>query len=562
MNVQLSSPGTSSKIKRYEKVISTFVKYGFEDIVSHPPFSRLFPQTNILVPSRQGKKVSQFTRNERIRLLCEELGTTFIKFAQIASNRPDLLPEDLIDELTKLQDAAPVVPVEEIYEILNAELLRPIDELVEYFDEKPLASASMAQVHRARLIGGKEVVLKIQRPGIRKLIATDVSIFKSLVAIIETYFPQFKAYNPAELVKMFEVSISKELSFRAETNNLKEFKRLFRKHPEVYVPEHYGELCTDKVICMEFIDGYKITDLETLSKFGISGKELAIRGIGLYFEQVFEHGFFHADPHPGNIFVLEDGRVVFIDYGMMGIVLEEDKLNFANLLLSMYKKDHEGLKQTILKYSDGLSKEKQLELEYDINDFLRDYTNISIENIDGNEVMKGLNALFFDYKIRIPSHVLLLLKALVIIEGVGLKIDPEYDIIANIGPYVQRLLLQKYNHKYLATEVSKSMISSLQLVKGLPSDIKEIVQKIKEGKLHIEIEHTGLSDSVKKYEIIANRISFSLIVVAFIIASSICTIAKIPPLIYNIPILGFAGLIISFLLALRLLYSIDRHGRI
>ncbi len=562
MKAKTIGPENTSRFMRYEKVFATLIKYGFEDIVSHPPFNKILPQTNVLVPSRNGKKVSQFTRHERIRLVCEELGTTFIKFAQIASNRPDLLPEPLIDELTKLQDNAPVVPIAVIQDMLAAELPRPVDELLDFFDETPLASASMAQVHRARLKGGKEVVLKIQRPEIRAEIAADIAILKNIVSIIDNYFPQYQVYNPGALVKMFEQSINEELSFKAEARNLRQFQHMFANNPDVFIPELYEELSTDRIICMEYVDGYKVTDLENLRAFKITGQDLALRGIQLYFEQVFEHNFFHADPHPGNIFVLEDGRIAFLDFGMMGTIIESDKGLFANILLSMYEQDVQGLKKAILKFSSGLDKEKQRELEYDIINVLRNYTNVSIENIDGNEVMKGLNALFFDYKIRIPPNLLLLLKALIIIEGVGLKLDPDYDIIANIGPYVKKLLATKYDPQKWGKDVLRSIEESSLLIKDLPEDIREIIHKIKEGKLHVEFEHKGLDPVLQKTDIFINRIAFTLITVAIIVSSSIIIVADVPPRVYNISVLGFAGLIVAAVLTIRLLVAISRHGRI
>ncbi len=562
MKAKAISPENTSRFMRYEKVLATLIKYGFEDIVSHPPFNKVLPQTNILVPSRNGKKVSQYTRYERIRLVCEELGTTFIKFAQIASNRPDLLPEPLIEELTKLQDNAPAIPLPVIRQMLDAELPRPVDELLEYFEEKPLASASIAQVHRARLHGGKEVILKIQRPEIRAEIAADIAILKNIVSIIDGYFPQYQVYNPAALVRMFEQSINEELSFKAEARNLRQFRNMFAQNPDVFIPDLYEELSTDRIICMEYVDGYKVTDLENLRAFKITGKDLALRGIRLYFEQVFEHSFFHADPHPGNIFVLEDGRIAFLDFGMMGTIIESDKVLFANILLAMYEQDVQNLKKAILKFSSGLDKEKQRELEYDIINVLRNYTNVSIENIDGNEVMKGLNALFFDYKIRIPPNLLLLLKALVIIEGVGLKLDPEYDIIANIGPYVKKLLAQKYDPQKLGKDVLRTIEEGTLLVKDLPEDIREIIRKVKEGKLHVEFEHKGLGPVLQNTDIFINRIAFTLITVAIIVSSSIIIVADVPPRVYNISVLGFIGLIIAAVLTFRLLYAISRHGRI
>ncbi|MDF1698428.1 MAG: AarF/ABC1/UbiB kinase family protein [Saprospiraceae bacterium] len=552
---------STAKLLRYEKVVAILIKYGFEDLLSHPPFNKIIPQTNVFVPVRHGKKVSQFSRYERIRMACEELGTTFIKFAQIASNRPDLLPEELITELEKLQDQAPEVPIEDIKETLEQELPAPFSDVLDYFNPVPLARASMAQVHRARLRGGKEVVLKIQRPGIQQTIELDIAILKNLVSIVNNYFPQYLVYQPQELVKMFEESITEELSFNLEANNLEHFQKMFQGNEEVFIPSIYRELCTDKIICMELVEGYKITDLKSLQKYNITGKSLAKRGIRLYFEQVFEHGFFHADPHPGNIFVLKDGRIAFIDYGMVGTVIDSDKILFARILLSMYERDVQGLKKAILKFSSGLTKEEERAFEYDVIYFLRQYSRISIENIDGNEVMRGLNSLFYDYKIKIPSNLLLLIKALVIIEGVGLKLDPEYDIIENIGPFVQRLISKKYNPNRLQKELFRSIEDTSEMVKEFPSDVRSIINKIKEGKIHVEIEHKGLGPFAHSLDKTVNRLSFTLIIVAVIIASSLIIVAKIPPFYYEIPLLGVIGFTISGILTLWLINAIRKANK-
>jgi len=548
----------TNKLWRYEKVIATLVKYGFEDILSHPPFSSILPQTSMVVPSRNGRKVSQYSRYERIRMVCEELGTTFIKFAQVASNRPDLIPEDLIFELEKLQDQAPRVPLEQINRVIETELVRPLDQMVESFESEPLACASMAQVHRAVLNGGKQVVLKIQRPGIRETVRADIDILHSLVNVIESYFPQYEHYNPSELLKMFEQSIQEELSFRLEAQNLIHFQNMFRDNHDVFIPSIYRELSTDKIICMEYVDGHKITDLENLAQHNVTGEELAKRGISLYFEQVFEHGFFHADPHPGNIFVLEDGRIAFIDFGMVGSVMERDKVLFAKILLSMYTQDVQGLKKAILKFSTGLSKEKERDFEYDVIYFLRQYSSVSLEDIDGNEVMRGLNSLFFDYSIRIPSNLLLLIKALIIIEGVGLKLDPQYDIIQNIGPYVQRLLTRTFNPSKISKDVIKTFEDTTYLLQELPDDIREILRKVKEGKLHIEFEHKGLMPFGKELSGSIYHLSYAMIIVAALIASALLIIANVPPYYDDVPVSGIIGIGLSLVGILRLLYLVRK----
>lgn len=553
---------TQSHWKRYQKVIGVLIKYGFEDIVSHPPLSRFKSITGKLAPLRDGKSVLLYTRYERIRMVCEELGTTFIKFAQVASNRPDVLPEDLIHELTKFQDQALEVPKEKIQKILQEEYKRPLKDYFEYIDYNPLASASIAQVHRARTIGGREVVLKIQRPDISSNIEADIAILRSLVGIIEHYFPQYQAFQPRELLKMFETSILKELKFTAEAANIIRFQKQFAGHPDIYVPEVYPEYTTNQVLCMEYIDGFKITDIEAIEKTtGLTGRDLALKGIGLYFEQVFEHGFFHADPHPGNIFVMrETGQICFIDFGMMGFVLEKDQERIADLLLSISSRDIQGLKRSLIEFTEDNYLSNEQELEQDIVEFFANYESLAIENIDTDEVLRGLNALFFDYKIKVPSNLLLLIKAMLIIEGVGLELDPQYDIIKNIDPYARRLLLKRFAPEKFKGKFLRSFLQLSELVTELPEDIRETFYKIKSGKLHVEFEHKGLTPFLKKMETVSNRISFTLLLSALILGSSWIVTAEVPPYIFNISLLGFSGFVLSGLLAFRLLYSIIKHG--
>jgi ubiquinone biosynthesis protein len=555
-----ASESNTSLLGRYEQVISVLFKYGFEDVMSHPPFNRFAIANPSWVPIRDGKSVMEFTRYERIRMVCEELGTTFIKFAQIAANRPDILPDELIRELEQFHDHAPVVPSEDVLQIIENEFGKPVGELFEAFEEIPVASASMAQVHKAVLHGGKFVALKIQRPGIRQTVEQDIRILYNLAEMIESYFPDYSVFQPKELVKMFEDSIRKELRFTLEAGNLLRFQENFKNEPGILVPQIYKEFCTDHVLCMEYIDGIKLTDLDRLAKYGIKGPEIAIKGINLYYQQVFEFGFFHADPHPGNIFVLPDGRICFIDYGMMGFVLDSDKELMANLLLSIAERDVAGLKKALAKFSSNEQLLQSKDLEYDIVDFLATYSTITLQDIDGQEVMQGLQRMMFKYKIRIPQNLLLLLKALIIIEGVGLVLDPNYNIIKNIEPFVRRLLEQKYQPKKLAHNLVKAAADMTKMALNLPDDLSAIIRKVRQGKLHIEFEHKGLEKLYQKMEVVSNRIAFTLLLTALIIGSSLIIIADIPPHIYNIPALGFFGFIISGLLAFRLIFSIIKHG--
>ncbi len=553
--------GKPSLIGRYEKVIGVLLKYGFAEVVAHPPFNRFVSRWKKIVPKHHGEPVTKFTKFERIRMVCEELGTTFIKFAQIASNRPDILPQELIEELSSFQDRASPLPPETILAVLTKELGASPYDRFEYFDEHPIASASMAQVHRCGLPGGKAAVLKVQRPGIDETIEMDISILHTLARLLERHFPHLQSYQPLELVRMFEKSIRKELDFSLEANNLRRFEANFRGQPDLYVPTLYPEHCTRKVLCLEYIDGFKITNLDDLRSIGLTGPQLARKGINLYFEQVFEHGFFHADPHPGNIFVLPDQRICFVDFGMMGTILDCDKLLLGDLLLAVHQQDVKGLKHALLKFSWDEAHVNEKDLEYDIVEFFQNYYSIGLEDIDNKEVMAALNSLFFDYKIKIPSNLLLLLKALVIIEGVGLMLDPRYDIIGNIAPHARRLMEKKYAPYKLTREFIRSTGDLLRFLNALPTELYEIFRKIRKGKLHIEFEHKGLEGLNEAIGILSKRIAVSIVLGALILGSALLVMADVPPHYNNVSVLGFFGFIASGLLGIRLLISVLRHGR-
>lgn len=550
-----------SVLRRYEHVIGVLIKYGFEDFVANSAIAKFKKTARMLTPVHQGVSGLEFSTYERIRMVCEELGPTYIKFAQIASNRPDLLPDELLLELEKFQDRAVPIPAELIIKAIQEELGHPVEELFERFDAKPLASASMAQVHRARLLGGKEVVLKVQRPGIDQTIEEDIAVLKGLARMAERYMPQLASFQPVELVKMFERSIRKELKFTMEMANVRRFERNFAGNPNIYVPSVYPEYTTDRVLCMEYIDGLKITDLRALAKIGMTGPDLASKGIGLYFQQVFDYGFFHADPHPGNIFVLRDQRICFIDYGMMGTIIDSDKELLADLLLAVHEKDVEGLKKALKRFSLSSDAINDKNLEYDIIEFFDNYSSVTVDEVEGAEVMAALNALFFDYKIKIPSNLLLLMKALVIIEGVGLTLNPKYNIIGNITPFVQRLMTRKYAPEKLSKLLIRSMRSMYTLAATFPEDAREIIKKIRRGKLHIEFEHKGIEPLLNKMETVSNRIAFTLLLVALLVSSALIVVADVPPKYHGMPVVGLAGFLISGILALRLVFSIMRHGK-
>lgn len=547
--------------KRYRQVISILLKYGFADVVSHTYFSKLVPDNEKWVPTREGKSVFDLSRWERLRMAFEELGTSYIKFGQIASNRPDVLPQELIEEFEKFQDHVSPIEAELIKSTLEANYKQPLDELFANIDYKPLASASMSQVHRATLITGEPVILKVQRPDIMKNVEADIYILYNLAGFLEKHFPESRSYQPTALVRMFERSIMKEVNFRAEAANIQRFQRNFEGNTFIYVPAVYTKLCTKHVLCMEFINGFKVTDLDQLAKYGIDRSELALNGINLYFEQVFDHGFFHADPHPGNFFVMPDNKVCFIDFGMMGTIIEEDKILLGDMMLAMARRDSKALIKVLQQFSEG-EIENLNDLQYDVLDFFEEYPEKSLDEIEPNEVMEGLNHMFFTYKIKVPQNLLLLLKALVMIEGVGLFLDPKYNIIKNMEPYVERLIARKYQPTKMLRGMYDTYVEYATTFKALPVDVREVMSKLKQGKVSFDVDVPALDKLNDDFSSVINRVAFAIVVAAMIMGSALIIHADVPPHIYNVPVLGVAAFIIAAYFALRLLLAISKHGKL
>lgn len=546
--------------KRYRQILKVLVKYGFEDIVAHTRFRAL--NWSHVIPDRGGIPAMNFSRYERIRLACEELGPTFIKFGQILSNRADILPHHLIIELEKLQDKVPAVPFDELKPKLEREFKKPLENIFSEFEEVPLASASIAQVHKVKLKTGEQAVLKIQKPGIRKSVAADIEIMRDLAKILEKNFPESAVMQPVELVNTFEKAIRREMNFVTEAASMKRFAKNFAHDPRIYVPKVYDEYTTPKVICQEFVFGHKLNDIEAIKKAGLTPKEAAKIGLDLYFIQVFEHGFFHADPHPGNIFILPDGRLSFIDFGMMGTLSPEDQFLLGDLMYYIYVQDVKKLADTIQAMSPDAPIQKRDQFEQQLREFLEEAHTTSISEVEMSEIIEGLRKVMYEYKIKISSNFHLLLRALIIIEGVGLTLFPDYNLMEEVQPYARKIMAKRYSPKELAKRLYTSIQEMGDLVLMLPSDIRDILQKIKQGKLHVQFEHQGLTPVTEKMNEVGNRISFALVVAAMILGSAIVIHAKIPPLYHNIPVAGIVTFILAAFFAVRLLYSISKHGKI
>jgi ubiquinone biosynthesis protein len=542
-------------INRYRQIISVLIKYGFVDLIHRSKISKYIDY---------GKKIAnkdiitenESTTEERIRKIFEELGTTFIKFGQILSTRPDIFPVDLITELKKLQDDTPSFSAEEVYAVIESEMSQTAAELYAEFDPVPMASASIAQVHRAKLADGTAVVVKVQKPGIKKLVEADLEIMHHLASLIERNISEARYLSPVNLVEEFSSSIEKELDFTIEASNLERFRTNFQNNEFIVTPRLFKKLSSEKIITMEYIDGVKLNSISTTSLPLLDRKEIIERGADSILTQIFFHGFFHADPHPGNIMVLSGNRICFLDYGIMGKVYGKAMDDFSGLILGIIKDDNKLLIKSMLNLSYPLDLTDRDKFERDINDLIDEIKYKNLRDINLTKLFQKMMRVLVNHQYRLKSNFYLLLKTLITIEGVGRELYPEFNIISYLEPFVKELIKNRLKPSRVFSE-SKSFASDLfDLVKSFPENMSDIIAKIKSGKIHIEMEHKGLDSLMERFEATYDRLSFAVVVASLLVSSALIIVSKIPPIWNGISILGISGFFVSSLLGLILIFRI------
>ncbi len=552
---------TYRHINRYRQIITVLIKYGFGDLVSETNLAKYINLGKKFIPWKKDKKTESLSRWERVRKVLEELGPTFIKLGQIMSNRPDLLPKELIYELEKLQDSVPQFSGKDAQKLVENELGKPIYEIFKNFETCPIASASVSQVHRAELIDGEEIVVKVQRPGIEHIIEIDLEIMLHFANLTEKYIKGMDILSPINVIKEFEKSIKKEIDFTIEASNIERFGRNFQDDMTIYVPKVYRDYSTKKILTMEFIDGIKVSNIDAILDTGNDPKIIGSRSADLVLKQVFEHGFFHADPHPGNILVLNNNVICFLDFGMMGICLPKHKEYLSNIIVGVVKKDPKIITKSLIKFSYIDNIKNIDELEYQISVLIEQYSYKSLKDLNIGDCLRQLIKLILEFKIKTPPDMYLLMKALITVEGVGRKLDPDFNAVEHIEPFAKKILKERMNPIKLTKDIYLSMIEFAFFLRDFPSEIKTIFEQIKHGQLKLKFEHRGLEPMLKTHERISNRIAFAIVLASLIVGSSLIILSGIPPKWNNIPIIGILGFVAGGIMGFWLLISILRHGK-
>lgn len=545
----------ATKITRTIKMASVLSKYGFEDIISRSSIEKIIPK-KFINANEKVEKIKTLSVYERIRMVLTDLGPTYIKFGQLFSDRDDLLPSELTAELKKLQNNAGEDFIN-VREKIGKELQINPDDFFESIDEKPFATASISQVFKAQLKTGEKVVLKIKREKIQEIIEADLLIMKDLAKILENYNAESKKINLYKIVHTFEKSIHTELSFLQEFDNIERFRKDFQEDENLYVHKTFKHLSNNNILCLEFIEGIKITDISSLEKQGFDTNQVAMVGFDMYMQQVLKNGYFHADPHPGNIFVTYKGEISFIDFGLMGHLMPSDKECIEDFMQYLIQKDAKKLIATIKKMAITYSINNEKQLERDIFQIFEIIDTASLQSIDIGLITKKLKEIFKQNEVEFPDYVYLLMKGFVLIEGIGRKLNPEINVYQIMEPYAIEVIQKKLSPKYNFVKGIKRLQNISELLGNLPDEIQSLVHKIKEN--DIEVSH-----KIKGIELVAStvdRLVIAIILAALSIGSAILVLADMPPKIYNIPVLGFLGFAISLFLGIYIVISMLKKDK-
>ena len=549
-------------IRRYRTILGVLIKYGFGQFVEQLNINYYLEVGKRLITRRAEQDLQRLSPQQRLRMAMEELGPTFVKLGQLLSTRPDVLPRPYIDEFSKLQDEVPALPVEEIKRQILRQLGCPVEEVCLEFTDEPIAAASIAQVHRGRLQGGEEVVFKVRRPGITRMVETDIDIMMGLAQLIEQHVPAVAIYDPVGLVKEFRRTIRREMDFNREGHTIERFAANFAGDPTVYVPKVYWEQSGETVLTLEYVPGIKITEFQELTSRGFDLKELARRGAKAFLKQVLDHGVFHGDPHPGNIFVLPDHVICMLDYGMVGRLSPELKQQLIDLLEALLHRDVERIIAQLL-YSGELTDEADLKsLRRDLHEFIEDYYDILLQDLRVGRLLTDFIEILTQHRIRFPADFMLLAKALIAMEGLGRQLDPEFNMIDYMRPYIEQLVRERFSPGSISREAMRVAQSYGSLARNLPRDIKEFINRLNRNQFKIDLEHRGLERLVTDLDRSSNRISFAVVIGALIVGSSLIMQTNKGPLLFGFPILGFLGYSVAGFLGLWLAVGILRSGRL
>ncbi len=540
-------------LPRYRQILASLVRYGYRDVVTAlhldglvRPFER----------AALGDEIPPQDRAKRLRLVCEDLGPTFVKLGQILSTRPDLLPEAYTTELAQLRDHVKPFPFAEAEAILAEEFGRPASEVFASLESTPLASASISQVYRATLPDGRQIAVKIRRPGIEKVVQADLEILKNLAQLAERRMPSLVPYGPVALAKELERTLKRELDLSIERRTMERCRGQFAREPTAHIPEVFRDFCTPRVLAMELIGGVSVNDVEGLRRLKVDPAAVAVTGSRILLRQIFRFGFFHADPHPGNLRVLPGGVIAPLDYGMFGRIDAPTRERIVDLLMGLIAEDTDRVLRALEALEIRGDHVDPRALRRDVSELVASYSDLTLDAIDLSLLLRDLVGFIRAHHLTIPSDLVLLIRALVTIEGVGRDLDPHFDIAAQVRPFFRELTARRFHPRRLLTQAARTAEDLQRIATLLPDVLGQSLESFKRGELTVKFDLQHFEQLVRQLTRASQTLAAGIVIAGLIVGSSLTIRSGVGPIS-----LGYAGFAIAFALGLLLVLDILRKPR-
>jgi len=552
--------GTARDIGRLQDIASVFVRYGFGDAVQRLGMAGALERAGKILHWTQAAEFARLAPPERVRHALQDLGPTFVKLGQILATRVDLFAPELIEEFEKLQDRAPPAAFGEVRAQMFQDLgVAPEDVFVK-FDSDPIAAGSIAQVHRAQLADGTQIAVKVRRPGIRPIVEADLRLLARLAGILETEFPTLARFRPREVVRQFTLTLRRELDLAAECRNAERVAHSFRERPEIVVPKVYWDWTGERMNVQAYIEGIPSRDLEAVDRAGLDRGVLARRGTQAVLKMVIEDGFFHADPHPGNVFYLPENRVAFIDFGMAGHLSDRRRDELSELLNGLVERDSESVADVLLDWA-GAAQIDTEKLTVDVDGFIDRYHGVPLNQLRVGEMLADMTALLRDHELALPPDLALVLKVCVTLEATGRELDPDFDMAGEAAPFLRAAVLARRGPAALAKRSWRALAAALEIFADLPQDLRRILRSARSGRLQVHIDLTRLNRFGNQLDRAASRLALGVVTAALIIGSSIVMTIEGGPTLLGLPVFGLLGFLGAVAGGAWLLHSIWRSGR-
>lgn len=543
-------------IGRYREIANVLVKHGFGFLFDRFSLQKIVGRWKAQEAEAGGLGPGT---PQRLRMALVELGPAFVKLGQLLSIRPDLLGPEYIAELEKLQNEVPPVSFRQVMEVCRESGIE-VEKAFAFIDPVPLAAASIAQVHRAVLNSGEEVVLKVQRPGIARVIETDLLILADMGRLLEKRTAWGSLYKVGEIVEELSGAVRRELDFEQEARNADIFYTNYRNDPHVLIPQVYWEYTTSRVLTMEYVAGIKISDFQALREFSLKTADIAQSLLASLFTQIYERGFFHADPHPGNIAVSPSGQIIYYDFGQVGVLDEVLKEECINLLLGMMDYDVEAVTRALLAIGISSRYVRREDLIRDVARLEKKYYGKPLAQIKLGESMAELLELSTRYQVRIPAELSLVVKMLMTVESIVTQLDPQISLVKIAEPYGRRVWLQRYSPRHIAAMVHRNISGYARLARILPAEMEKLLAMASEGEMRLKMEIINMEKVAAKFDIMSNRLSLAIILASLLMGTALIADQANSIILTRLPVVEL-GFVAVFILGLFLTWSIIKSGR-